>query len=57
MHDSKLIGPDQLVILENQEIKGNSKTVLNSFKFVGDSDDEGCLSYYLEIPNDISQVM
>lgn len=54
---SKWTGPGQLVILENQEIKGNSKTALNPLEFVGDSDDEGRRGFYPEVPNDINQVL
>ncbi|NVI82409.1 hypothetical protein [Janthinobacterium sp. BJB401] len=54
---SKWMGPGQLVILENQEIKGNSKTALNPLEFVGDSDDEGRRGFYPGAFSDIGPVL
>lgn len=39
-------GPGQLIILENQEIKIEPKTLLRPLEFVGDGDDEGRRGFY-----------
>lgn len=39
-------GPGQLVILENQEIKDDAKTLLEPLEFVGDSDEDGRRGFY-----------
>lgn len=49
---SKWNGPGQLIILENQEIKADSKDLLKPLEFVGDGDDEGRRGFYpTEIQN------
>jgi hypothetical protein len=50
-------GPGQLIILENQEIKSESKALLKPLEFVGDGDDEGRRGFYpatLKEANDAS---
>ncbi|ARN19644.1 hypothetical protein [Piscinibacter gummiphilus] len=39
-------GPGQVVILENQEIKDDSKVLLQPLEFIGDGDDEGRRGFY-----------
>lgn len=39
-------GPGQVIILENQEIKGTAKELLNPTEFVGDAGSEGRLGFY-----------
>ena len=43
---AKWQGPGQLVILENQEIKDDSKAVLEPLEFVGDGDEDGRRGFY-----------
>lgn len=47
---AKWEGPGQLIILENQEIKMESKTLLKPLEFVGDGDDEGRGGFYPGMP-------
>ncbi|CAM8819555.1 Rad50/SbcC-type AAA domain-containing protein [Burkholderia pseudomallei] len=47
---AKWEGPGQLIILENQEIKMESKTLLKPLEFVGDGDDEGRRGFYPGMP-------
>jgi hypothetical protein len=42
-------GPGQVVILENQEIKADSKTLLKPLEFVGDGGDAGRSGFYPKI--------
>lgn len=44
---AKWKGPGQLLILENQEIKGDSKDLLKPLEFVGDGDEEGRRGFYI----------
>ena len=39
-------GPGQLIILENQEIKDDSKALLEPLEFVGDGDEDGRPGFY-----------
>jgi hypothetical protein len=43
---AKWSGPGQIVILENQEIKEDSKALLDPVEFVGDGGDEGRRGFY-----------
>lgn len=43
---AKWKGPGQLIILENQEIKPESKALLKPLEFVGDGDEEGRKGFY-----------
>ncbi len=47
---AKWAGPGQLIILENQEVKMESKVLLNPLEFVGVGDDEGRRGFYPGIP-------
>lgn len=49
---AKWEGPGQIIILENQEIKIESKALLQPIEFVGDGDDEGRRGFYPEMPKD-----
>lgn len=44
---AKWKGPGQLLILENQEIKDDSKDLLKPLEFVGDGDEEGRRGFYI----------
>lgn len=48
-------GPGQLIILENQEIKIESKALLKPLEFVGDGDDEGRRGFYPGMPKDTNE--
>ena len=41
-------GPGQTIFLENQEIKGDSKPLLEPLEFVGDGNEYGRRGFYLE---------
>jgi hypothetical protein len=43
---AKWQGPGQLIILENQEIKDDSKALLRPLEFVGDGDEDGRRGFY-----------
>lgn len=43
---SQWAGPRQVIILENQEIQEDAKTLLEPLEFVGDGDDEGRRGFY-----------
>lgn len=43
---AKWQGPGQLIILENQEIRDDSKALLEPLEFVGDGDEEGRRGFY-----------
>lgn len=47
---SKWQGPGQLIILENQEIKDDSKNLLKPIEFVGDGDEDGRSGFYPGAP-------
>ncbi|CAM2340731.1 hypothetical protein [Burkholderia vietnamiensis] len=47
---AKWEGPGQLIVLENQEIKTDSKELLEPLEFVGDSDEEGRHGFYPGVP-------
>lgn len=42
-------GPGQLIILENQDIKDESKALLDPLEFIGDSDESGRRGFYPSI--------
>ncbi|KIF80054.1 hypothetical protein [Noviherbaspirillum autotrophicum] len=48
-------GSGQLIILENQEIKTESKVLLKPLEFVGDGDDEGRRGFYPGMPKDTDE--
>lgn len=43
---AKWEGPGQLIILENQEIKNDSKALLEPLEFIGDGDEDGRRGFY-----------
>lgn len=52
---AKWEGPGQLVILENQEIKFESRTLLEPLEFVGDGDEDGRRGFYPGTPKDATE--
>lgn len=48
---AKWQGPGQLVILENQEIKDDSKALLKPLEFIGDGDEDGRPGFYPGTPS------
>lgn len=53
---AKWEGPGQLIILENQEIKIESCTLLEPLEFVGDGNEDGRRGFYPGISNDVTEV-
>lgn len=53
---AKWEGPGQLIILENQEIKVESSTLLKPLEFIGDGDEDGRRGFYPGTPNDSTEI-
>lgn len=51
---AKWQGPGQLIILENQEIRDDSMTILQPLEFVGDGDEDGRRGFYPVVQSDAS---
>lgn len=52
---AKWEGPGQVIILENQEIKSESSTLLEPLEFVGDGDEDGRQGFYPGVPKDATE--
>lgn len=52
---AKWEGPGQLIILENQEIKIESSTLLEPLEFIGDGDEDGRRGFYPDTPKNATE--